>query len=437
MRMNVFKFLIVIFSIVLIGCPGEDGGGNDPIITTGTLIGVVTDSETGDPLEGVRIVIFNANTNSPVGSALTTDINGSYSQVLQQGTYLLKLSAQGYDDIPVKNISPLPVTVVREQTVTYSVEMTPSSVANSGFISGNVRSDGNPVAGVLIVATDGVNGFSSVTDTNGDYAIFNVPTGDYAVKGWRAGFNSNEDNVTVVADTETPNVDLSLSDNASGTVDGQITFLSTQNIEVDVALTHPDTRETIPGLTTFTTDFNYTINNVPDGTHLARATFANDDKVMDPDWILKFGEPFVTVASDMVQRDFSVTGAVLLDAPTNPATNTQPLEITTTTPTFTWQPFPSANDYVVEVINSNGTVIWGGFNQDFTVRNVIIPSSQVDTNNMVFADFNFDGNATEPLEVGKIYRWRVFASKDDNQEALGWKLISVSEDQMGIIKIVN
>ena len=67
-----------------------------------------------------------------------------------------------------------------------------------------------------------------------------------------------------------------------------------------MALTHPLTKETIPGLNAITLNRDYTITNVPDGTYLARATYANDGKVIDPDWIIKNGEPLVTVSGGSI-----------------------------------------------------------------------------------------------------------------------------------------
>ena len=49
--------------------------------------------------------------------------------------------------------------------------------------------------------------------------------------------------------------------------------------------------------------------------------------------------------------------------------------------------------------------------------------------------FNFNGQATDLLVVGRTYRWRVYASKDNVQSATGWELISMSEDQRGLITI--
>jgi hypothetical protein len=45
-----------------------------------------------------------------------------------------------------------------------------------------------------------------------------------------------------------------------------------------------------------------------------------------------------------------------------------------------------------------------------------------------------DGKAPIALQPGQVYRWRIYASKNDIKELTGWKLISVSEDQRGLVK---
>ena len=84
---------------------------------------------------------------------------------------------------------------------------------------------------------------------------------------------------------------------------------------------------------------------------------------------------------------------------------------------------------VTVITNANGNVIWGGFNDDWTVKHIVIPSSQKSI------EFNSDGNASSNMESGKVYRWRVYASKNNTQSPTGWELISVSEDQRGLIII--
>lgn len=115
------------------------------------------------------------------------------------------------------------------------------------------------------------------------------------------------------------------------------------------------------------------------------------------------------------------------------AMNTVPNEITSSTPTFSWQPYPSASDYVIEVSDASGNIIWGGIDrsQSIPLKKVIVPGSQTSI------AFNAYGSASKPLEPGKVYRWKVYVSKEDKQSASGWRLISVSEDQLGLIKIAK
>jgi hypothetical protein len=414
---------ISLLILVLAGCSDD----SSPL--TGYIKGVVTDAASSFSLQSVQVLIFDANTNAPVGTAQKTGIDGRYSAELSPGNYYVTFSKLGYDNIPPQGISPLSLHVVAGQTNTYSVQMIASGVAGRGSISGRVISSGNGFGGALVTAGDTTTGYSSVTDGEGYFIINNILAGSYTVQGWYSGYQSTDTTVDVSPGAVTENNRLILTMGGGGTVTGKITFLSTTNIEVDVALVYPLTRQTIPGLSVMTVSQEYTIPNVPPGTYLARATYANDTKVVDPDWIIKNGEPFVMVNRDTDVMDFSVTGAVELLSPTNVSTSTQPVAVTDSLPLFTWSAYSSAEDYVVEVINQNGRVIWGGFTTDWSVRNVVTTNTQI--------RFNSDTTATEALKPGMIYRWKIYASKADHRELYGWKLISASEDQMGIIKFTR
>jgi hypothetical protein len=424
-----FKWnLCIILSVFLIfGCSKD----NNEIQVTGVLSGLIVDAETGASISDVSIIVFDANTNAPTGTTFLSDVDGNYSTELLAGSYFIKLSKQGYSRVPTFDITPISFTIAVGQTFDKPVEMFKSTLNNTGFISGKVISGNEPQGGALVVASNGAVGFSSVTDQNGEYNIYNVFAGDYSVKAFLANHNSSELNISVTTDMETSLTDLLLSTGATGQVTGQITFLSTQNIEVDIALTHPDTGETIPGLTTHTSNFSYSISGVPDGVYIGRATYENDNKVVDPDRIVKFGEPTVSVSTVPIELNFDVTGAVHLIGPTNDFNTSEPVTVGAA-PLLEWAAYSSTSDYVIEVVNSDGKIIWGGFNNDnaLATKNIIIPSSQTSI------QFNADNSATELLEAGKIYRWRVYASKDDVNEETGWKLISVSEDQQGLIKVL-
>ena len=422
-KTNLIILAFILF--VVYGCKDDEQE-----VTTGTVTGTVIDANTDVGLEGVRIILFESNSNSPITS-LTTDAEGKYKVEAIAGSYYLKLYHNGYNQVPPKGMSPVPFTVSVGNELSQPYEMSPSEVRNGGYIKGKVSEGATPIAGVLVVAEQNGQGYSAITDAAGEYFIYNLAEGSYSLKGWIAGYSSEQQTVSVAASTETIQ-DLKLTTGATGAVTGSITFLASSAKEVDITLVHPATREPIPGLMTKTSQ-NYTILNVPSGTYIARATFQNDERVVDPDWIIKNGEPEVTVSNGSVSRDFSLTGAVILNTPTNLPTTTEPVVVNSTTPELSWTPYSSTSDYVVEVSDANGNVIWGGFRDGLVgpEKKFSVPSSQTKVT------FNADLSATEELVPGKVYRWRVYASKNDTKEITGWKLISVSEDQVGLIQVAE
>lgn len=424
-------YLLGIFMIL--SCSKKD---DDPQVT-GFISGSVIDAENDAALGEALIIVFNADTNEPVGEIIKSGDDGTFSIELDPGNYYIRVSRQGYIDSPPKGISAVPFTVVIGATEEQTIELYPSALTNLGMISGKVSEGENPVPGVLIVAvqTSGHEGYSSITDQNGEYVIYNIPANTYKVKGWITDYNSDEIDATITSGSETSNVDILLTSGTSNTFTGLIRNLAAENKDVDISLIHSITHETIPGLTTQSVNLSYTISGIPDGIYLARATFENDERVMDPDRIAKFGEPIVDISGgSTIDLQFDVTGAVTINSPTNVPDTNIPFEITETNPTFEWTPYSSTSDYIIEVMESNGNVIWGGFDNSGSLphKNIIIPSGQSSI------EFNADGNATiTALELGKVYRWRIFASKDDRNSDTGWTLISASEDQLGLIKVIE
>lgn len=426
--MRNLSLIILALVAVLSACKKDD-----PVPPMGTLEGNVTDAITSSAIPDVTVILFDASTNEPVGSTMLTDADGFYTMDIEPGSYYVRAYAQGYAQVPAVSVAPLAFEILDKQTTINDFSMFTSDVVDGGYISGKVTDGTNGIAGTLVVADDGTNGYSTFSDQDGNYVIYNVAAGNYTVNGWVAGYNTSGVAASVTANMESTNVDLSLTNDAAGSVSGSVTFLATENAEVDVALVNEFTNEAIPGLNTFTSQQQYTISDVPNGTYLARASYANDGIVVDPDWIVKNGEPYVTV-SGSVTRDFSVTNSVTVDSPSNPSTSVQPTEISTTTPTFTWLQYSSASDYVIEVTDASGKLIWGGFADNYSAKNVTVPSGTLSVD---FGDVQYGSAALEDLVAGKVYRWRVYASKNDAQSPTGWRLISVSEDQMGLFIIIQ
>ncbi len=332
----------------------------------------------------------------------------------------------------------MPFGISLGQLTQSDAAMFPFSTSNAGWIVGKVTSSGSRVQGALVVATDGQNkiAFSTSSDQNGDYSIFNIPAGSFNVQAYLASYNSSSALAAVTTGVGTTGINIDLQKNGNATLSGSIRNLAIDNKDVDITLVHPITKETIPGLTTSTSNLVYSLANIPNGIFIARASYKNDMRVMDPDRIAKFGEPVVTVSGGSCSPStltFDVTGPVTLNAPTNSLSTTVPIAASTK-PTFQWTPYPSTTDYVIEVMDaSTGQVVWGGFDKSgpLPVKKIIIPSSQT--------SIVYNANATATiadLVPGKIYRWRIYASKNDVTSSTGWTLISSSEDQVGLIKIV-
>jgi hypothetical protein len=152
---------------------------------------------------------------------------------------------------------------------------------------------------------------------------------------------------------------------------------------------------------------------------------------MDPDWIYK--NPGVldvvfTASGGDVELNFSVTDSVTITSPTNEADLVVPMEVNTATPTFTWVKYPSAKEYIIEVFNSKGETIWGGFNDSGVVQHDHIGADATS------AVFDFDDSAAVDLQDGKVYRWKIYA--DDSATQNVQTLLSSSEDQLGLFKYV-
>ncbi len=408
--------------------------------STGKLTGTVTDAVSGSPLANAVVIVFNADNNSPAGATMNTNAAGEYQADLIPGNYFVKLSKQGYESVPPKSLEAVSFPIAAGQTTQKDAEMFPSSLTNAGWIQGKAWEGSAGLKGALIVATDGANqfAFSTISSENGEFSIFNIPGGSYTVKAYLSSYNSNAASINVVANAATTGVNINLEKTATASLTGSIRNLAASNMDVDIALVHPITKETIPGLITTSSNLNYSLNQIPAGTYIARATYKNDQRVMDPDRIAKFGEPVVLVSGGTVSPSsltFDITGSVSLNSPTNPLTTTIPQEVSATKPGFQWAPYPSTSDYIIEVVDaSTGAVVWGGLekNNDVIVKKIVIPGSSTSVT------FNSDGNASiNELVPGRVYRWRIFASKDDQNSPVGWTLISASEDQAGLIKVIN
>ena len=86
-------------------------------------------------------------------------------------------------------------------------------------------------------------------------------------------------------------------------------------------------------------------------------------------------------------------------------------------------------EYIIEVFNSNGEVIWGGFDSSGVIQH-----PKIEAVNSMSVVYNFDSSAVDSLHVGETYRWKVYA--DNDATANVQTLLSSSERLMGLFKVV-
>ncbi len=411
------------------------GGSGTVSLPTGTLVLTVV-SEAGLPIEGAQVQLFQGSTGE-VQQVLTTPENGKVVMSLAPSSYQLKIAAQSFFPSPPTNIEPVPVVVSADQTQSLTVTLfADPQAATSGTISGVVRTtDGSGLSGVLVTAGNDNGWQATSSDQNGRFKLFNVPSGQIALQGWKSGYNVAPETLSVNANQTTTNT-LTATADADGRISGKVSFTSVEGTIVDITLLHPETNQVIPGLRTELQagSFDYQIENVPNGTYQIIASLDNDDYVLDPDESVQQGIPMVTVEGNDLVVDFKVTGAIKLDNPTAGQDNLVP-EITTT-PTFVWSKrssYANASTFAIEVVDQTGSVIWGGFG---TNGEILVPVANTGGESWSI-DFDADGSAQSALQIGRYYQVRIYAAKDDKNDPRGYKLVSATETLDGLFKVVQ
>ena len=419
--------LTLLFVLSISGC--DNGGGSSPpptIIISGT---VVSAEDNLVLIDKAQVMLVNIETQQNEVDPIFTDVNGFYTFTVSPGTYEVRISAQGYKSSPVADISGIPIT----QTSTLDVALKTIDPGTYGSLKLQLVGY-SKTNGALVILNNPATGdnYTGITSNTGALVMYNIPVsaGDYSITIKSLGHETytSASSVTISDGVETTIDNITLTAINGFTVSGTVTFLAVENGEVDVSLIDQETGAVIPGTNVNTVSTNYSINSVAPGDYFIRATFTIDGYVVDPDSIVKHGEPVVNVvAANLVDQNIDVTGAVILNNPIVPADGT-PAVINSFTPTLSWAAYSSASDYVVEVRDVNGDVIWGGFSTDGLLTKLV--NTPAGTTSIVYAGI--------ALENGKIYRWKVYASKDVSlsQDPIGWKLISASEEAQGVFKVL-
>jgi len=164
--------------------------------TTGTIQGTVTDSSTGNPIEGTFVSTDTAQSD-------TTDVNGDYTLGnVPTGDRTVEALASGY-------ITQQKTTTVTDGgTSTVDFALDPEPTGSAGTIKGTVTDD-NTGARLRDVTVITDTGQSATTNKRGMYRIKKVPEGERTVTASKAGYTTQSKPATVVTD-QTTIVDFAL-----------------------------------------------------------------------------------------------------------------------------------------------------------------------------------------------------------------------------------
>jgi len=416
--------LLVLISLFLFyKCSGDNGV---EVVQTTAIQIIVKSSANSSVISGANVVLYNANSGESLSRTFTGNDGVARFENVSGGNYYVILSAQGFNDVPQGAVSPVPFSVTTGETTTKTYYM---DVLQGTF--GKIDGTVNPkLSGFLVVATSaGMNAeYHTYSGPDGYFVLFNVPYDTYGIDAIKSGYQSaDQPQVTLTAGTTSASVQITMNQITGSTLTGMVTFLAVENGIVDISLLDKISHSVVNGLTTMIdSNRTYTIGNIPAGEYIAWASYENDDYVMDPDWIFKNpGALYVSFTSDSLKtRNFSVTGAIKIISPTNPANSITPALTDSVVPTFQWNAYPQTKEYIIEVRDINGNLMWGGFRDNGVIRHAQVPKEW----NSV--EYDFDGSAVSPLSSGEIYQWRIYS--DDDAIPNVQTLLSSSEDLMGL-----
>ncbi|MDA3837361.1 MAG: carboxypeptidase-like regulatory domain-containing protein [Candidatus Delongbacteria bacterium] len=426
------SLLSVLLLLQMISCSDDDNPTSPPTPIQTAIKIVVKSSLDSSMIQNSNVVIFSAETKEAYLRDLS-DADGNAYFDCEEGNYYVELAAQGFDPSPAPNVTPIPFYVMEHDTTTKTYYLNSNPVANSSYVLGLVEPAVNNVL-IQAVASSGTEKYATVSGPDGFFILYNLPDNDYSYQALKSGFKL--DTVTVIGVT-TPlypdglydSLTVEISPYAGSALSGSVSFLATTDtLDVDIVLRDPITMAVIPGMITREIGGNYSLDSIPDGDFIAWASFENDGYVMDPDWIFKNPDGLdLSFPTNNTPLNFSLTGSINMISPTNPADSIYAFEADSLVPTFSWGPYPSTKEWIIEVRDLNGNVIWGGFDASGIVQHQQISK---DTYSI---EYNFDGSASANLVPGNIYQWKIYA--DDDTALNVQTLISSSEDLRGIFTV--
>lgn len=169
--------------VALFACAATLSAATAPkaALGTGSIAGTITDSVTGQPIAGAKVMA------GCCGQSATTGGDGTYIIAdLAAGDYTVKAMKCG---AYVMKAYPTPVHVAEGQAVTgIDIALAPMGGGGNGSISGTVydKRTNAPIAGAKVTA--GCCGKYALTAEDGTYTITGLADGSYTVKAMKSGY---------------------------------------------------------------------------------------------------------------------------------------------------------------------------------------------------------------------------------------------------------
>lgn len=230
----------------------------DPL--PGSIQGVVTDDETGDPISGATVNVYFGS--FLVASRLTDSVGSYLVGSLPPGNYTLTAIAKDYQSSSQGVFVFTGISTIAN----FSLEPLPGSL--SGTVEDANTTD--PIPGALVIALkDQVLLGASLTDANGKYAISDLAEGNYSVLVFADGYQRGLEGAIVESEENTV-VNFSLETDR-GEIVGTVTDANTTDpipgaqVEVYNGTTLVDSALT-------DSSGNYVVQDLPPGFYNVRAS---------------------------------------------------------------------------------------------------------------------------------------------------------------------
>jgi len=426
------------------------GGGGEPqgvnvIVQASRLV-------SGEPLAGAEVVFLDEEGNVQ-SESFVADAEGMLEVALPPGNYSAHLRAWRHDILPATIAGSVDISApgsgVEHVSVTSALR---EGLGSTGWVDIWVEDEaGSAVGGALVIAyseeqCNADTGTSwGYADVTGRARVTNLAAGVYTVKAYaREQGPLYVGSVTVQAGTGNQSP-AKIGVHGAGLATVRGTLAGNPGLEpVVLSLHEPITGAMIPGtrLTVEGADFQW--ENVPAGRFFIQLRVGSKGYVLSPENLKKGSIETIGAASSCTPNEARVEGVsvhtVDVEEVSVAVTMVQALELVKPTggtiqavnPELGWTVFPNTDFYVIEVQDSTGHAVFGGFALDGTPRMKVPPeTSALFYGDLAYANVDPSFIPSENLVSGSIYDWRVFACKNDASPNAGCRAVSSSAQGAG------